>query len=253
MIKTSRHFQSVRSTNDSARLWARDASNPAPHGAVVSADEQTGGRGRHGRDWVSPAGKGVYLSMIWRPEISPAQVGRLPLVTALAAARALEEVAGLRIETKWPNDLLREGKKIGGILCESEVVNSKIEFIIAGVGLNVNFQEEDFPERTVFPATSLLMQTRKEWPVEDVRNACARALELEYSRYARGEWESQRGEFIARCAIIGEVVRVRNNEQEYSAVATGIDSDGVLLVQTSSGINRVVAGDVLFGSVAPPL
>lgn len=245
-MKMQKHYETIGSTNEAAKAWARDGSTPAAHGAVVSADSQTHGRGRHGREWVSLAGKGVYLSMVWRPQIEAHQVGRLTIVAALGAARALECVAAKPIETKWPNDLLLHRKKIGGLLCEAELKSDGVEFVIAGIGLNVNFEKEDFPERPVFPATSLSLETGKTWPIPKLRDACIAALHEEYSRYEAGQWPTQRAEFIARCAIIGEPVTVSSGEQEYSGVAVGVDEDGILLVQTASETRRVVSGDVKF-------
>jgi len=241
-----RHFESIGSTNDEAKKWARDESTPAPHGAIVSAEEQTFGHGRRGRDWASPKGKGVYLSIVWRPKIAPTQIGQLTIVTALAASRALKEMSGLNIETKWPNDILFNRKKIGGILCEAEIKNGEIEFIVAGVGLNANFEQNDFPKRPVFPATSLLIETGKPVSIANLQAACIKTLQREYSLYEAGGWDSQRAEFIARCAIIGEHVWVRDEQQEYSGVATNIDDDGILMIQTATGTRRVLAGDVVF-------
>lgn len=244
-----RHYSTIGSTNDVAKEWARAASTSVPHGAIVSADEQTHGRGRRGRSWVSPRGKGIYLSTVWRPKMAAHQIGRLTIVTALAAAQALEATAALRIETKWPNDLLINRKKVGGVLCEAEFKNNgtaedAVEFVVAGIGLNINFEEEEFPQRTIFPATSLQIETGKIWPLEPLREACAQALQAEYSRYATGGWQTQRTEFIARCITIGELVTVENESQSYSGVAAGIDKNGTLTVQTETGIRPVVAGDV---------
>lgn len=241
-----RHYETIGSTNDAAKEWARSETSPAPHGAIVSADEQTRGHGRHGREWVSPKDKGVYLSMIWRPQIAPHQVGQLTIVTALGAARALEKVSALAIETKWPNDLLVHRRKIGGILCEAEFKNDAVEYVIAGVGLNANFEKSDFPERPIFPATSLLLETGKSWTIEELRDACVETLAAEYSRYAAGHWQTQRAEFISRCAIIGETVCVVSGAEEYSGVAVGIDENGILIVQTATETRRILSGDVKF-------
>lgn len=258
-----RHYSSIGSTNDAAREWARNdsastckstrESTCAPHGAIVSADRQTHGRGRRGRDWVSPGGKGIYLSAVWRPKMGAEQIGRLTMITALAAAHALESITPLRVQTKWPNDLLVDRKKIGGILCEAEFKNGGsfgdvLEFVIAGMGLNINFEAEELPVRTLFPATSLKIETGRIWPLEPLREACIRALQEEYSRYAGGQWQSQRAEFIARCVTIGEVVTVDSEAQSYSGVATGIDENGVLTVQTATELRPVLAGEVSFHS-----
>jgi BirA family biotin operon repressor/biotin-[acetyl-CoA-carboxylase] ligase len=239
-----RHYESIGSTNDVARAWASDASAPAPHGAVVSADEQTNGHGRRGRDWVSPRGKGVYLSMVWRPQIEIAQVGQLTILVALATARAVEELSALRAQTKWPNDVLIGGRKLGGVLCEAQLDGARLSFVIAGVGLNLNFAREDLPERPVYPATSLLLESGREYAVETARDVLIASLQREYARYTDGEWNAQRGEFIARCILLGQPIRVQDEGEEYSGVAVGVDSDGLLVVQNSEGLRTIAAGDV---------
>jgi BirA family biotin operon repressor/biotin-[acetyl-CoA-carboxylase] ligase len=239
-----RHFETIDSTNEAAKQWACDANTPAPHGAVVTADEQTNGRGRRGRDWVSTQGKGIYLSVLWRPEIAVTQIGQLTIVVALAAARCIEEISSLRAQTKWPNDVLVNGKKIGGILCEAEIKNGRIEFVIAGVGLNINFDSDQLPPRPIFPATSLLLETGRTTEISLAREMLVKQLQQEYSRYADGQWNTQRGEFIERCVTLGKRVGVRNEGEEYSGVAVGVDKDGLLIVQTENGLREVVAGDV---------
>jgi BirA family biotin operon repressor/biotin-[acetyl-CoA-carboxylase] ligase len=244
-----RHYESLGSTNDAARAWASDASTPAPHGAVVSADAQTDGHGRRGRDWASPRGKGVYLSLVWRPEMEVAHLGRLTILVALAAAQAVEKISGTRAQTKWPNDVLLEGRKLGGVLCEAQLDHSPNEgtrpnFVIAGVGLNLNFAREDLPERPIFPATSLLIETGREYSTKDAREVLIAKLQSEYARYANGDWNAQRGEFIARCMLLGQPIRVQGEGTEYSGVAVGIDNDGFLVVQNGDGLRAIAAGDV---------
>lgn len=239
-----RHYESIRSTNEAAVSWARDESTPAPHGAIVTADAQTHGHGRRGRDWASPPGKGVYLSVVWRPEIAVADVGQLTMITAFAAASTIEKISSLSVSTKWPNDVLLNGKKIGGVLCETGLEKDRIAFVVAGVGLNINFTAAEFPERPIFPATSLAIETGKCFDVESAREVLVTCLQHEYSRYGDGEWNTQRGEFIAQCSILGEPVRVQNENGEYSGVAVGIDHNGLLVVQNENGLRTVAAGDV---------
>jgi BirA family biotin operon repressor/biotin-[acetyl-CoA-carboxylase] ligase len=238
-----RHFEVIDSTNSAAMQWALDQKSPAPHGAVVTADEQTAGRGRRGRDWVSPAGKGVYVSAIWRPQIEPGHIGQLTIVVALATALAMERISGVRAHTKWPNDVLVRGRKAGGVLCEADLGNGEVRCVVAGVGINLNFAEEDLPQRPVYPATSLLIETGNTFVIEAGRTTLIDSLQSEYSRYAAGEWNAQRGEFIARCATLGERVRVEGDEE--FGVAIGIDNNGYLVVQNANGLKTVAAGDVV--------
>jgi BirA family biotin operon repressor/biotin-[acetyl-CoA-carboxylase] ligase len=244
MQKLHRHLETLESTNETAKAWASDESTPAPHGASVSADEQTGGKGRRGRDWVSPKGRGVYLSVVWRPEIAAMQLGQMTIIVALAAAQTIEKLSGLEAQTKWPNDVLLRGRKIGGVLCEAEFASERVEFIVAGVGLNINLRADELPERPIFPATSLQIETGQEYCIEAARELLLQQLQQEYSRYAEGNWNAQRGEFIARCTLLGCPIEVRGERTTYSGVAVGVDRHGLLVVQNAEGLQTVAAGDV---------
>ena len=237
-----RHFTTTASTNEAARLWARDA---APHGAAVSADAQSAGRGRRGRSWLSPPGRGVYLSVIWRPDDETAP-GRFTILAALAMANAVTEMSGKHAHFKWPNDVLMNGRKIGGVLCEAEWKDGRLDFVIVGIGLNVRHEADELPDRPIFPASSLLLETGVLFEIEDTTQACIDALKVLWERYACGEWDSLRNEFEARCEGIGELVQVTTETGKYFGIARGVDGDGNLLVATSDGVRRVVAGDVRY-------
>ncbi len=238
-----RYYDSVASTNEVALAWAREG---APHGAVVTAKAQTSGRGRRGRSWTSPAGKGLYLSLVLRPSIEPSQVPQLTMLAALASALAVEKLTGLTASTKWPNDILLHGRKTGGILSEAEFKNGRLDFAIVGIGLNVNFQIDDLPPRPIFPATSLLIETGRAWPVDELRQELLQECDRLYAIYTAGGWETLRADFAGRCAGLGQPVRVVEEAETYSGVASMIDADGILVVQTATGPRRVVAGDVVY-------
>ncbi len=238
-----RHFANIGSTNDEAKQWGRDG---ASHGATVTAAQQTGGRGRRGRSWESPAGKGVYLSVVLRPKLQTAQLPQLTILVALAGARAVENVAGVTCGVKWPNDILLHDKKIGGILCEAEWKDGELDFAVAGLGLNVNHTAEDLPARPIFPASSLLIETGNSFDVEEVTQNCLTDLEVLYAQWLKGDWPVQRREFEERCAGIGGLVTVTTETEKYFGVVRGIDENGVLQVATSAGPRRVVAGDVSY-------
>jgi len=241
--RPQRHFASVSSTNAVALAWAREG---APHGAVVTADAQSGGRGRRGRSWTSPPGKGLYLSLVLRPLIEPAQVPQLTILAALAAVLTVEAQTGLATQTKWPNDVLLHERKIGGILSEAEFKEGRLDFVIVGIGLNVNFEAHDLPPRPQFPASSLLIETGIECPVGAVRDALLGQLDNLYSIYQGGGWAHLRADFTARCCGLGREVRVVTETESYAGVATDIDEDGILIVDTATGPRRVVAGDVQY-------
>lgn len=237
------HYELVGSTNEVAIKWARE---DAPHGAVVTAESQTHGRGRRGRSWSSPAGKGLYLSLVLRPDLAPAHVPQLTILAALAVARTVEQFSGLQADTKWPNDVLLNGRKIAGVLCEAEWKDGRLGFAVVGIGLNVNFRAEDLPERVLFPATSLLIETREHRLISEVKPVLLAQTEQLYSLFTNGGWDELRAEYSRRCASIGQPVTVVNEASEYSGVARGIDESGLLIVQTTDGVRSVIAGDVKF-------
>jgi BirA family biotin operon repressor/biotin-[acetyl-CoA-carboxylase] ligase len=240
-----RHVQITGSTNDEAQRWALE---DAPHGAVVRADEQTHGRGRQGRDWCSPAGLGLYLSLILRPDIALSQVPQLTMLAALGAARAIESETNLPANVKWPNDIVLRGRKIGGVLSEArprEENPQRADYVIVGIGLNVNFAREDLPRDVKIPATSLYMETGHVRPLANVMNTLLREIETLYDEYSSGAWHELRAEFARRDILQGQAVRVEASGETYRGEAAGIDEDGTLLVRTPASVRRVVAGDVL--------
>ena len=216
------HFALVDSTNRVALDWA-----DAPHGALVVADAQTAGRGRLGRSWESPAGKGLYFSLVLRPD--EPNSARFALLSGLAVAAAVEGVADVPIACKWPNDLLCHSKKIGGILCETRETR-----VIVGVGLNVSHAREDLPERPIFPASSLLLECGKSFPIPTLLDAILSSLE---TTFGQNDWrESYENRMWGR----GEVARSNG----VLGVVDGIESDGQLRLKTADGPKFVVAGEL---------
>ena len=216
------HFTETDSTNRVALDWA-----DAPHGALVWADAQTAGRGRLGRDWASPPGKGLYFSLVIRPnEPHPA---RFALLSGLGVAAAVEEVCQIPISCKWPNDILCNGQKIGGILCEA-----RENRVIIGVGLNVTHAREDLPSRPIFPASSLLLETGKSFPIPDLLNAILSSLE---TTFEQSNW---RAAYEKRMWGKGEIARSNG----VLGVVDGIESDGHLRLKTADGPKLVGAGEL---------
>lgn len=239
-----RHFQVCASTNDEAWRWASEG---APHGALVQADAQTAGRGRQGRSWNSPSGRGLYLSYILRPELEMAQVAQLTVVAALAGARAVEEVCDKKASTKWPNDIVLNDRKIGGILCEAHADPerpSHADFVVVGLGLNINLEMDDLPENPKIPASSLLIETKRRWDVDDAAAAICKHMGTTLDRLQNGEWSGLRSEFELRDILRGRRVSVETPGETYHAIADGIDADGILRVVANGEVRRVVAGDV---------
>ncbi len=216
------HFAAIDSTNRAALEWA-----DAPSGALVWADAQTVGRGRLGRNWESPAGKGLYFSLVLRPnEPNPA---RFALLAGLGASAAIEQVCELPLACKWPNDLLCHSRKIGGILCET-----RDDRLIVGVGLNVTHAREDLPDRPIFPASSLLLESGKSFPIPTLLDAILSSLE---TTFEQTDW---RAAYEHRMWGIGEIARSNG----VLGVVDGIESDGQLRLKTADGPKLVVAGEL---------
>jgi BirA family transcriptional regulator, biotin operon repressor / biotin---[acetyl-CoA-carboxylase] ligase len=150
-----RVFEQTTSTNDVIEKMARDG---AKEGAVVFAESQTQGRGRLGRLWLSPARKGLWFSVLLRPDLSPQAATQLTVVSAVAVRRAIEQQTGLRAEIKWPNDILIKGKKVAGILTELSAELDRIKYVLVGIGVDVNLAKEDFVPELTSQATSLQIE-----------------------------------------------------------------------------------------------
>lgn len=226
------HFHAaVDSTNDVALDLLRGG---APHGTVVAAETQRAGRGRHGRAWWSPPGN-LYASFIVRPSVGPA-MGQLAFVTAVAAADAVGP--GVPVRFKWPNDLLVEGRKLGGILIEAETDGAVI-----GLGINVVAA----PKGGVFAATSLAELGVGTFGARELLTAVCGALGSWYARWRGDGFAPVREAWLARADRIGEAMAVRLPASRLSGVFMGIDADGALLMETGDGQRRITSGEVIYG------
>ncbi len=182
-----RHVTECASTNDLARTWAADANNPAPHGALVTADYQTRGRGRRGHRWDASVAQSALMSFVLHPSIPLADAWQLGFLAALATAEALHGL-GLDAKIKWPNDVLLDGCKVAGVLVETVVVSSNWA-AIAGIGLNVNQGEFAAAGQYAYLPTSLRLVTGKDCPIDDVTQAVAAAFGRADSLYQRSGFD----------------------------------------------------------------
>ncbi len=230
--------QSTPTTMDVAR---REAQAGAPEGAFAIAEEQTAGRGRMGRSWVSPAGVNLYCTLILRPTVD--QLRYLSVIAPLAVCQAIEETTGLFPRIKWPNDVVIDGKKICGILSESEVTDTEACFALVGPGINVNIDVAAHEEiRDI--ATSLLAELGREVDREEVLAAMLNHFEQSYQALRRGEVVAMAWKH--RLDTLGKHVRVSSAggfvEQ---GVAVDADSDGSLILRRDDGSHvRIEAGEV---------
>ncbi|HWT80835.1 MAG TPA: biotin--[acetyl-CoA-carboxylase] ligase [Candidatus Methylomirabilis sp.] len=232
----------IGSTNDAVMEAARAGE---PEGFAILADRQTAGRGRRGRSWVSPAGVGVYTSVLLRPQQLPARIPLLTLVGGLAVAEAIQEIARVAARLKWPNDVLVEGRKIAGVLTEMASTDGEVGPVVIGMGINVNHGPQDFPAELLPVATSLALVTGKTLPRGKVAAAVFNALDGWYQVFREGDDAAILTAGRERSAILGRPVDLHTGEGHWQGIAVDLDSDGALLVQEEgAGLRRVIAGDV---------
>jgi BirA family biotin operon repressor/biotin-[acetyl-CoA-carboxylase] ligase len=233
-------FAEVGSTNDVAKQLAEGG---AGHGETVVAECQTAGRGRRGRGWVSPPGRNVYLSVVLRPELPPARAPELTLLGSVAVCQAIRQ-AGVPAAIKWPNDLLVGGRKVAGLLTEMAAELDQVQWVVLGVGVNVNAAAPDFPEELRSTATSLALERGEPLPRALFAAALLTALEEWLDRHAARGFAPVRDAWRAMSDTLGREVRVRTGEGDVEGVAEDVDEAGALLVRTPGSVRRILAGDV---------
>jgi len=237
------------STNDLAVEAGRQG---AEEGLAILADRQTAGRGRRGRAWASPGGVGLYTSILLRPRRPLSQVPLLTLASGLAAAEAIEEVAGLPARLKWPNDILVNGRKVAGILTETASVDERVSQVVIGIGINVNHAPGDLPAELRPAATSLLLATGRTVARREVAAALYSALDRWYRLFREGDTGAILAAGRQRSATLGRHVEVFEDGARWRGLAVDLDADGALLVQEEAGgVRRVLAGDVSIRHASP--
>lgn len=218
----------------------REAEAGAPEGAVAIAEEQTAGRGRMGRSWVSPPGVNLHLTVILRPTLD--QLRFLAVIAPLAVCHAIEETTALLPRIKWPNDVLIDGRKVCGVLPESELADDEVLFALVGAGINVNLDATAYPEIREI-ATSLRAELGHEVSREEVLAATLNHLETLYQALRRGEVVSTG--WKQRLDTLGKPVRVQATGGVEEGVAVDADSDGALILRRDDRSHvRVEAGEV---------
>lgn len=226
------------STNDVAREQGRKG---ARSGFVVAAARQTGGRGRMGRNWESPPDRGLYVSILLRPELTMAETGRLTILGSVAAVDAVESLCGVRPGIKWPNDLVRRGRKLAGLLIETEPKGKRLDFAVIGIGLNVRQAAADFSPEVRALATSLLLETKQLYRRADMLVALLRAFEKRLTR----PFEEAREAWTASSLTLGQQVTLTTARGRKQGQAMGLDETGALLLRDDSGqVEAITAGDM---------
>jgi BirA family biotin operon repressor/biotin-[acetyl-CoA-carboxylase] ligase len=240
--RTVHFYNEVDSTNVTAMDLAQ---KDAPEGTVVLAEEQLHGRGRGDRSWHSPAGVGIYCSIVLRPKLSPAKTMLLTLMTAVAIAKAVALETSLSPRIKWPNDILINDKKVVGILLESKVGATGVEHAIIGFGINVNHTPADLPQELLLAASSLFIELGE--PVDRSKLLTKILAEVEdlYERLQRGDLAIIHKEWRRFSATLGRHVRILQRGELTEGIAVDVTEEGALLVRVEhDSLITVHAGDI---------
>ena len=233
-------FDSIDSTNTKAKELA-EAGHPS--GTLVVADQQTLGRGRRGRSWESPAGTGIFMTLMLKPDINPNNASMLTLVAAMATARAITEVTGEAAQIKWPNDIVMNGKKVVGILTEMSAQFDYINHIVVGIGINVH--NEEFPEEIAKTASSLLLECGHRIHRASLIEAFLEEFERLYAVYLETEdMSGLQKEYDSLLVNRGRQVRVLDPKEPFEGKAMGITKKGELIVDTWESRKLVSSGEV---------
>ncbi len=225
--------QVVDSTNKAAGKLAGEG---APEGTVVVAGEQTAGKGRRGREWFSPPGTGLWMSLILRPQNkTPARLIPVTAVAALAAARAIRRSTTLPVMLKWPNDLFLKHRKVGGILAELKSEPELVHYIILGIGLNINQAQKDFPGNIKATATSLQAESGRGYERKMLCRAILEDFEHCYDEFLREGFINFRDEWLSLSITHGQVVTIARGEEKFIGKAVDMDMNGALVIADDAG------------------
>jgi BirA family transcriptional regulator, biotin operon repressor / biotin---[acetyl-CoA-carboxylase] ligase len=240
-----RNIHYVESVESTQKIAHRLASEDAPEGTVILAEEQLSGRGRMARKWHSPKYTGIWMSMIIRPNIPLSNAPQLTLLSAVAIVQAIEEMTDLIPEIKWPNDILINGKKVTGILTELQAEADRIHSIIIGIGINVNQKKEDFPLELQEIATSLFIENRETVSRAELIRSIFKHFERLYTLYLEQGFLPIKLLWEGYASSIGKYIKARTVKNTIEGKALGITNDGVLQLEDMSGtIHHIYSADI---------
>jgi BirA family transcriptional regulator, biotin operon repressor / biotin---[acetyl-CoA-carboxylase] ligase len=243
LARSYQHYRKLGSTNDQGLLLA---SQGAEHGTVIVAEEQTKGRGRMQRSWFSPAGAGIYVSMILRSPLPVQEAHQSTMVAGLSLVKVLREDYGLQATIKWPNDVLVEGKKLVGILADMQSDQDFTRFMVIGMGINVNHKERDLAEPFRYPATSLAIELGFPVKRQDFLLSLIHRFEMEYDHYLQNGFSAILQEFESVSAILGKQLWIQSGKEDISGKALGFTPEGALRLLKGDGMEEIIwVGDVL--------
>lgn len=234
-------FETIGSTN----TVASEIAAKSVEGAVVLADTQSKGKGRLGRVWVSPSGVNIYMSIILKPDIRPRDATLITIMSSVACANALRKVTGLNVTIKWPNDLIIQKKKLCGILTKLKTERNKIIFAVAGIGINVNADINEFPEDVKSIATSLKNETGIVYSRTEIVAETLNEIDRWYKTLKVMDRDALLSEWKRLSSTIGREVMVVTGQGTLTGLALDLDSEGMLMIKLTSGeVKRISSGDV---------
>lgn len=235
-----------KETTTSTQYLAHNAAqNGAVHGTIIVADEQTNSKGRMNRKWHSKKNKGIWLSMILRPEILPSMAPQLTLLTGVVLAQTIEQHGKIQPFIKWPNDIIINNRKAAGILTEIQVEQDRINYVVIGIGINVNQDRNDFHADIENRATSLALESNSLWSINDLIQHILVKFETTYSAYLSHGFPFIKTIWESYGFRIGETVAIRTMKEKWQATLMGISEDGALLVEDESGkIKKMYSAEI---------
>ncbi|UFU01284.1 biotin--[acetyl-CoA-carboxylase] ligase [Radiobacillus kanasensis] len=236
------HKPVTPSTQTLAQKLAIDG---AEHGTVVIADEQTAGKGRLNRAWHSP-NQGIWMSLLLRPVVLPYQASQLTLLTATVLVKVIEEITSVRPAIKWPNDIFIGDRKVAGILTEMQSEHDQIQYLIIGIGINVNQKGTDFPEELREKATSIRTETDKEWDMRVIIQHILQDFEKKYEHYIKEGFATIRSIWEDYGYKIGHEVTVKTMQEEQRVKIVGLQEDGSLLVENNGKRTPLYSGEIIW-------
>jgi len=233
-------FETIGSTNN----YIKEHADQLPEGTLLVSEEQKTGRGRLGREWTSPSGKGIWMSLLLKPEISPQEAPKITQIAAAALIETVKGLYGLDVKVKWPNDIVINGKKVCGILTEMGAELDRVNHIVLGIGVNANI--DAFSGELADKATSLKIETGHSLDRKEFLFYFLKELELLLDRFfEEGDFESSLNICRNHSAVIGRKVWINPKEGFVEVLATGINDDGELVVQYEDGrVKTVLSGEV---------
>jgi BirA family biotin operon repressor/biotin-[acetyl-CoA-carboxylase] ligase len=235
------YHNETRSTNDDAYSLGLDG---CPEGTMVIADHQIAGKGRLQRSWHSPPGLNIYTSVILRPQIEPFRTTGIPIMAGVAVAEILSLYCPGRIELKWPNDVIIKNKKVCGILSEAKMNEGKVDFIVLGMGINVNIQYDQFSEDIRDIATSLAIESGKKIDRLELIIHLYENLEKWYKQQLQKGFGPVKNKWLELTSMIGQMIEVKFGSETIEGKAVGLDDDGALILLSKDHREiKVSAGD----------